>query len=136
MSSTLGQTRTRTPVAKPDESSAPAMQLDAKEPLMKKDNVKLTEDQEAQLLALENMPDDQVDTSDIPETLDWIGGWRGVFYQPGKRRFTLRLDSDVVEWFKFNAQDNRSYQADINRVLREHMQQSQLEWPSQAATSA
>ena len=98
--------------------------------------MKLTEDQEAQLLALENIPDDQVDTSDIPETLDWTEGWRGVFYQPGKRRFTLRLDSDVVEWFKFNAQDNRSYQADINRVLREHMQQSQLEWPSQAITSA
>ena len=38
---------------------------------MKKDNVKLTEDQEAQFLALENMPDDQVDTSDILETLDW-----------------------------------------------------------------
>ena len=49
---------------------------------MKKDNVKLTEDQEAQLIALENMPDDQIDTSDIPETLDWTGGRRGVFYQP------------------------------------------------------
>ena len=44
--------------------------------------MKLTEDQEAQLIALENMPDDQIDTSDIPETLDWTGGRRGVFYQP------------------------------------------------------
>ncbi len=49
---------------------------------MKNDKVELTEDQEAQLLALENMPDDQIDTSDIPETLDWAGGQRGVFYQP------------------------------------------------------
>ena len=56
--------------------------INAKEPLMKKDNVKLTEDQEAQLLILENMPDDQIDTSDIPETIDWTGGRRGVFYQP------------------------------------------------------
>ena len=102
---------------------------------MKKNNVKLTEDQKAQLLALENMPDHQIDTSDIPETLDWTGGRRGVFYRPEKKRFTLRLDSDVVEWFKSNAQDNRNYQAEINRVLREHMQQAQLEWSSQAATS-
>ena len=103
---------------------------------MKKNNLKLTEDQEAQLLALENMPDDQIDTSDIPETLDWTGGRRGVFYQPEKRRFTLRLDSDVIEWFKSNAQDNRSYQADINRVLREHMQQSQIKLPAKASTSS
>ena len=46
--------------------------------------MKLTEDQEAQLLALENMPDDQVDTSDILETLDWTGGRWGVFCQPEK----------------------------------------------------
>ncbi len=98
--------------------------------------MKLTEDQEAQFLALENMPDDQVDTSDILETLDWTGGRWGVFCQPGKGRFTLRLGSDVVEWFKFNAQDSRSYQVDINRVLRKHMQQSQVEWPSEATTSA
>ena len=97
--------------------------------------MKLTEDQEAQLLTLENMQDDQIDTSDIPETLDWTGGRRGVFYHPEKRRFTLRLDSDVVEWFKSNARDNRSYQADINRVLREHMQQSQSKLPIQTATS-
>ena len=56
--------------------------INAKEPLMKKDKLKLTEDQEAQLLILENMPDDQIDTSDIPETIDWTGGRRGVFYQP------------------------------------------------------
>ena len=60
----------------------------------------------------------------------------GSVLSAGKRRFTLRLDSDVIEWFKFDAQDNRSYQVDINRVLRKHMQQSQLEWPSKATTSA
>ena len=59
--------------------------INVKEPLMKKNNVKLTEDQEDQLLALENIPDDQIDTSDIPETLDWTGGRRGVFYQPEKK---------------------------------------------------
>ena len=30
--------------------------------------------------ALQELPDDQIDTSDIPELLDWTGARRGVFY--------------------------------------------------------
>ena len=43
----------------------------------------LNEQQRAELDALENMPDEEIDFSDIPETLDWSKGIRGAFYQLG-----------------------------------------------------
>lgn len=46
----------------------------------------LTDEQRAELDALEALPDDQIDTSDIPETLDWSGAKRGLFYQGTKRK--------------------------------------------------
>ena len=46
---------------------------------------------------------------------------RGLFYRPVKKQITLRLDADVVEWFKSRARDGRGYQTDINRALRQHV---------------
>ena len=92
---------------------------------MRKDVSDLTEAQRAELEALEALPDDQIDTSDIPETLDWSGAKRGVFYRPVKQQITLRLDADVVAWFKEQAPGSRGYQTDINRALREHVQQAE-----------
>ena len=40
----------------------------------------LNEKQRAELEALNNMPDDEIDFSDIPETLDWSKGMRGAFH--------------------------------------------------------
>jgi uncharacterized protein (DUF4415 family) len=81
----------------------------------------LTVDHLADLQALEELPDDQIDTTDIPEILDWSGARRGVFYRPVKRQITLRLDADVISWFKAHAHGGRGYQTDINRALREHV---------------
>ena len=60
----------------------------------------LTDKQKAELGALEALPDDQIDTSDIPEVLDWSDARRGLFYRPVKQQITLRLDADVVKRFK------------------------------------
>ncbi len=87
----------------------------------------MTEKQQAQLAALEAVPDDQIDTSDIPETLDWSGGIRGAFYRPVLREVTLKLDESVVDWFKTNTPDGKDYQETINQVLQvlvEHMWQA------------
>lgn len=48
----------------------------------------------AELSALEAQPEDQVDTNDIPEVLDWSDARRGLFYRPVKRQITLRLDAE------------------------------------------
>ncbi|MCE2469561.1 MAG: BrnA antitoxin family protein, partial [Dehalococcoidia bacterium] len=65
-----------------------------------------------------------------PETLDWPQARRGVFYRPVKRQITLRLDADVVNWFKTHAQGGRGYQTDINRALCEHVRRHEQRMPS------
>jgi uncharacterized protein (DUF4415 family) len=81
----------------------------------------LTRKQKAELEALAALPDERIDLSDIPEVLDWSNAKRGLFYRPLKQQLTLRLDADVVAWFKRHAEGGRGYQTDINRALREHV---------------
>ena len=81
---------------------------------------KLTKAQKAELQALTALPDDQIDTSDIPEIRDWSGARRDLLYRPVKQQITLRLDADVVAWFKASAPGGRGYQTEMNRVLRKH----------------
>ena len=77
-----------------------------------------------QIRALETLPDAQIDTADIPEILDWSDARRGVFYRPVKQQITLRLDADIIAWFKARARGGRGYQTDINGALREHVQRT------------
>ena len=44
-------------------------------------NAQLTEDQQAELAMLENLPQYQINTTDIPEVLNWTNAKRGVFYR-------------------------------------------------------
>ncbi|MCY3774717.1 MAG: BrnA antitoxin family protein [Candidatus Aminicenantes bacterium] len=88
---------------------------------MKKGSTRLDNDRRAELSALEELPDDRINTADVPELLDWADARRGVFYKPVKQQITLRLDADVVTWFKMHAAGGRGYQTDINRALREHV---------------
>lgn len=88
---------------------------------MKKGTSKvLTEEQKTEIQALAALPDEEIDTSDMPEILDWSGAKRGLLYRPVKQQITLRLDADVVAWFRENAPGGRGYQTEINRVLRKH----------------
>ena len=89
---------------------------------MKKDITELPPGVQAQIRALEDLPDDQIDMTDAPEILDWSDARRGVFYRPVKQQITIRLDADIIAWFKANARDGRGYQTDINGALREHVQ--------------
>jgi len=77
----------------------------------------------AELAALAAMPEHEIDTSDIPEIHDWSGARRGVFYRPRKQQLTLRLDADVIAWFKEMASKDEGYQTKINRALREYWHQ-------------
>ncbi len=75
-----------------------------------------------QLAELEKLPDDMIDTTDIPEAPEenWVHARRGNFDRPLEQPATIRLDADVVAWFKEHA-DARGYQTEINSVLRRHM---------------
>ena len=91
---------------------------------MKKVIAELPSEVQAQIRALEALPDDEIDTTDAPETLDWSDARRGVFYRPAKQQITLRLDADVIAWFKAHARGGRKYQTDINGALRKHVQRT------------
>ncbi len=80
-------------------------------------------EQAAELKALAALPDEQIDTSDIPEQLDWRGARRGAFFRPIKRQLTLRLDADVIDWFKTHIENGEGYQTSINSALREYVSQ-------------
>ena len=58
--------------------------------------------------------------TDVPEMLDWADAVRGKFFRPIKKPISIRVDADVLAWFK--AQDGR-YQARMNEALREYMHQ-------------
>jgi uncharacterized protein (DUF4415 family) len=80
----------------------------------------LTEDQRRQLEYVKNLPDDQIDLSDMPELTDEQLQRRPVYIGliPGsltKKSVTIRLDDDVVKWFKAQG---KGWQTKMNWVLR------------------
>jgi len=84
----------------------------------------LTKAQKAELEALKAAPDSTIDYSDIPELPEsfWKNAGRNPYYRPIKQQLTLRLDADVVAWFKRRAKEGRGYQTGINRALREYIE--------------
>lgn len=81
----------------------------------------LTPEIAAEMERLAAMPDDTIDLSDMPEVTDFTGWTRGRFYRPVKQQLTLRLDADVVHWFKSQAEGG-GYQTRINQALRDHVE--------------
>ncbi len=86
----------------------------------------LTERQKAELEALQAMPDEAIDCSDIPAITE--EAWNrakpvvGRFYRPIKQQVTVRIDADVLAWLK--ADGKKGYQTRLNKVLREAMDQA------------
>ena len=72
---------------------------------------------------LGNMKDEDIDFSDIPRTTPefWAKAVvrKGLKPVPRKKQLTLRIDNDVVEFFK---EQGRGYQTTINQLLRAYME--------------
>ena len=67
------------------------------------------------LSEIENLPDDTIDTSEIPELDD-------EFWENAQRIVPenyLQIEQEILEWFKEQGQD---YHARINTVLRSYME--------------
>ena len=86
--------------------------------MKKAGSLKLSEESLREIEALAAMSDEDIDTSDIPEIFDWTGAIRGLRYKPVKHQLTLRVDADVVDWFKSKGS---GYQTQMNAALREHV---------------
>jgi uncharacterized protein (DUF4415 family) len=75
----------------------------------------LTNEQVAQLQALEGR---SPDTEDVPEAPaeNWQRARR--FYKPRKEPISIRLDADILDWLRNKSE---RYQIEINRILRKEM---------------
>ena len=81
-----------------------------------------TEAQKAELKALEEMRDEDIDLSDIPERpINWSKARRGLFYQPVKQQVTLTLDEYVIDWFEEEEPDEAARHEAINQALIEYI---------------
>ncbi|MGG7446221.1 BrnA antitoxin family protein [Kosakonia oryzendophytica] len=80
----------------------------------------INKQREAELKALADKPDDEIDYSDIPPTEDalWTDAVRGKFFRPLKTQASVRIDADVMEWLK---RPGKGYQTRLNAILREAM---------------
>jgi uncharacterized protein (DUF4415 family) len=80
----------------------------------------LTKERQAELQALANKPDSEIDYSDIPPLSEafWLNAVRNPFYKPTKTHASVRLDSDVLAWLK---SQGKGYQTRMNAILREAM---------------
>ena len=89
------------------------LQLDSNKPL--------TAAQRKRLAAVAAMPDAQIDYSDIPKQRGKVQWTRpsALVSSENKQQITLRLDVDVLSFFKNTGQ---RYQSRINAALREYMQ--------------
>jgi uncharacterized protein (DUF4415 family) len=79
----------------------------------------------AELVALESVPDEEIDyTNAPPAPADAV--WKRVGLElpvhPAKKLISLRIDEDVVAFFK---DTGKRYQTRINDVLRAYMQHHQ-----------
>ena len=75
---------------------------------------------------LDAMSDEDIDFSDCPEITPEMFAkavvQRGLPATKTKTQVTLRIDSDVLEWFKSQGQ---GYQTQINQLLRAYMEAHQ-----------
>ena len=73
----------------------------------------LTEEQQEELELLSSRQNSAIDYSDIPPVEDV-----SRFYRPIKKMTTIRLDADVLAWFR---SQGKGYQTKINTILRREM---------------
>ena len=67
----------------------------------------------------------------MKDEYDFSQGQRGAIAPTpaGKTRVTIRLDDDIIAWFRQQAQQagGGNYQTAINQALREHIDRQSLE---------
>jgi uncharacterized protein (DUF4415 family) len=60
---------------------------------------------------------------EIPDEIDMSGATRGYFYTPHKVSLSIRLDDDIVEYFKkLSLSEKQEYQTLMNTALRHYIQ--------------
>ena len=61
-------------------------------------STEISREQRERLERLAAMPEAEINTSDIPEALDWRGAIRGWPGSTRRERLAARLDNDMIGW--------------------------------------
>ena len=85
----------------------------------------LTREQSARLARLSSLPDEAIDTSDIPEVIDWTGAKRSLFFTGPEDKVAVGLDSDLVIWFESQSLTSEESETRINQALRAYVSEQQ-----------
>jgi len=59
------------------------------------------------------------------EHYDFSEAQRGAVVPTTKERITIRLDSEIIEWFKKQVAGGGNYQSLINKALHKHIQSAE-----------
>ncbi len=78
----------------------------------------ITDEQKARLNAIATMQDERIDYSDTPclPDAEWV---KSAELPDAKRQITLRIDADVLDFFR---NTGKRYQTRINAVLRSYVE--------------
>ena len=79
----------------------------------------MKESKTQRLKKIEEIQEKDIDYSDIPELDDSFWDNAEIEYPENKKPVTLRLDRDVLDWFKSTG---RGYQTKINAILRSYVE--------------
>ena len=90
--------------------------------------------QRRELDALRSMSDDEIDFSDIPETLDWSKALRGAFHQPDQALLS-RLTGDFIDQPQEDGMQHPSEQT-LRDAFRQHPQNQVSQWISRFCDNA
>lgn len=95
----------------------------------------ILERHKGELARLDAMTDEDIDFTDMPEITNeqWARSRRGRLFRPIKEQVTLRIDADLLAWFK---QNEDKYQTAINAALREHVERQRQAKRELAASKA
>lgn len=58
---------------------------------------------------------------------DFSNGTRGAIAKTNKEKITIRLDPEVIDWFRTQVKGGGSYQSLINDALKTHITQQESE---------
>jgi uncharacterized protein (DUF4415 family) len=61
-------------------------------------------------------------TNNMKDDYNFTNGQRGAVVKTAKERITIRLDPDIIQWFKSRVTGGGNYQSLINEALRQHVQ--------------
>lgn len=95
------------------ESNIVKRTLDLKKPPL------LSAEQKARLDVVASMPDDRIDYTDAPYLPDAVWLKAAVDLPHTKQQITLRIDAEVLDFFKHTG---KRYQSRMNAVLRSYVE--------------